>query len=183
MTERAYDVFDLGVHRPTAPPRLVDSSFGGPADPFGNDAPDQHPELDFGPLRVRVPAEAYLRMADDNDAAYFIFPEGQVRLSLLAVPRGGRLWPDRAEQIATAQAARGADVTSVWGAWGRELRIVSNGETNWVIGVDGERWMLLGRATWPAGGVEFVETMRGMISGSVVERGDEPLPALTPLYL
>lgn len=145
-------------------------------------------EVDFGPLRVKVPPEAQLRMSREDevysDAVFFDFPDGKIRLSVLAAPRSGRLWPERAEEIATSQARLGAQVSSVWGQWGRELHIADNGERNWVIGVDGSRCMLLGRATWPADNdPDLVETMRAMVRSSVVVRGTDPLPVRAPLAL
>jgi hypothetical protein len=187
MAEHTYAESDLGASR-AAPPR----SFGGVvrsgAAPEGFDDLERFPEYDFGPLRVRVPAEAQLRMADPDalysDAAFFVFPDGTVRLSVLAAPREGRLWPERAEEIATMQANLGAGVRAYSGEWGQELQITDDGATNWVIGVDGPRWMLLGRSSC-SDGVDggLVETMRDMIRSSRVFRGNEALPARTPLPL
>lgn len=147
-----------------------------------------YPEVDFGPLRVPVPPDAGVRMSVEDaqyaDAVFFDFPNGSIRLSVLAAPRTGRLWPDRAEEIVGIQAGIGAQVSSVWGEWGRELHIVHEGEYNWVIGVDGVRSMLLGRATWvDESGWGLVDTMRTMIRHSRVQRGDEPMPVRTPLSL
>lgn len=144
--------------------------------------------VDFGPLRVPVPPDADVRMATEDapfaDAVFFDFPHGSIRLSVLAAPRTGGLWPERAEEIAGMQAGIGAQVSSVWGEWGRELHIVDDGEYNWVIGVDGARSMLLGRATWTGeAGWGLVDTMRTMLRLTRVERGDEPMPVRTPLPL
>lgn len=146
------------------------------------------PESEFGPLRVRVPPEAVIRMSseegDFSDAVYFDFATGTVRLGLFAAPRSEPLWPDRANEIAAAQSGIGARVRSSWGDWGPELHITDDGEENWVIGVDGPRWMLLGRATWSTdAGWALVAVMRSMIRETRVERGDEPMPVRTPLML
>ena len=155
-------------------------------------------EYDFGPLRVQVPAGARPRMADPDalycDAVFFDFPDGTVRLSVLAAPREHRLWPERAEEIATAQASLGNQVRSFSGEWGRELQIIDATTMNWVIGLDGPRWMLLGRSTCRLeadtdradsgrADSDLGETMRAMIRTSVVVRGDEPFPVRTPLPL
>jgi hypothetical protein len=145
-------------------------------------------QCDFGPLRVPVPAVARLRLsqpdARHSDAVYFEFPDGDVRLSVLAAPREGRLWPQRAEEIAADRAGAGEQVRAFSGEWGLELRITDATTTNWVIGLDGPRWMLLGRATSHRGAAtDLLDTMRAMIRGSVVVRGDEPLPVRTPLPL
>ena len=144
--------------------------------------------LDFGPLRVWVPPRACVRMSAPDevysDAVFFDFPSGTIRLSVLAVPRGRQLWPGRAEEIATSQAGIGAQVRCVWDQWGPELHIVDHGERNWVIGLDGSRWMLLGRATWMTdSGWELVDIMRSMIRHTVVDRGRQPLPVRAPLPL
>lgn len=188
MAEHAYDEFDLAASRPGAGIRSFGSPVRSDATPANWDDLERYPEYDFGPLRVRVPADAQLRMADPDslysDAAFFVFPDGKVRLSVLAAPRGGRLWPERAEEIAAMQANLGADIRQHTGEWGQELQITDDGETNWVIGVDGPRWMLLGRSTSPVGADAYLaETMRDMIRSSVVFRGDEPLPVRTPLPL
>lgn len=188
MAEHAYDEFDLAASRPEVAVRSFGTPIRSEATPESWDDLERYPEYDFGPLRVRVPAEAQLCMADPDamysDAAFFVFPDGKVRLSVLAAPRGGRLWPQRAEEIAAAQANLGADVQSYTGEWGQELKITDDGETNWVIGVDGPRWMLLGRSTCPVGAADDLShTMRDMIRSSVVFRGNEPLPVRTPLLL
>lgn len=188
MAEHAYDEFDLAASRPEAAVRSFGIPVRSDATPESWDDLERYPEYDFGPLRVRVPVEAELRMADSNamysDAAYFVFPDGKVRLSVLAAPRGGHLWPQRAEEIATMQANLGADVRAYTGEWGQELQITDDGETNWVIGVDGPRWMLLGRSTCSVGAdTDLADTMRDMIRSSVVFRGNEPLPVRTPLPL
>jgi len=188
MAEHAYDEFDLAASRPEAAVRSFGTPVRSEATPESWDDLERYPEYDFGPLRVRVPAEAQLRMADPDqmysDAAFFVFPDGKIRLSVVAAPKGGRLWPERAEEIATAQANLGADVRCYTGEWGQELQITDDGETNWVIGVDGPRWMLLGRSTCPAGAEnDLSHTMRDMIRSSVVFRGNEPLPVRTPLPL
>jgi hypothetical protein len=144
--------------------------------------------LDLGSLRVPMPVGARPRLMDEDghasDAVFVTLPSGRVRLSVLAVPRGIRLWPDMSEEIAAAQSAAGAEVTSEWGEWGWELLIADDGGLNRVIGLDGPRWMLLGRATWPADAVSGpAETMREMMRGSVVVRGDDAVPARAPLPL
>jgi hypothetical protein len=149
---------------------------------------DDYRTWDLGALRVRVPAEATLRMADPgapfSGAVYFAFAHGSVRLSVFAAPRGGKLWPARAQEIATTRAELGDNVCSFNGEWGRELRISDAASTNWVIGVDGPRWMLLGRSTCdPRAGTELADTMRDMLRACVVFRGHEPLPVWTPLPL
>lgn len=174
-------------YQPVPPVRAFGRTGTAEASP-DSDPCATYPELDFGPLRVRVPPQASVRMSLEDEiysgAVFFDFPSGSVRLSLFAVPQSGKLWPERAEEIAVAQSNIGAAVSSVWGVWGRELHIVHNAEYNWVIGLDGSRWMLLGRATWTdEAGWELVEVMRSMIQHSVVDRGDQPLPVRAALPL
>ncbi|MBV9313070.1 MAG: DUF3710 domain-containing protein [Pseudonocardia sp.] len=187
MSERAYDEFDLAARWPGAPIRRL-SGVALADSELDVEGLGESRELNFGPLRVWVPVGMQLRMANENgpisDAVFFTVPPGQVRLSVLAAPRSGRLWPDLAEEIASSQARLGAEVSSTWGEWGREVRIASDGELNWVIGIDGPRWMLLGRATWPDdASVGLVEPMREIMRACVVIRGDEPLPVRAALPL
>ena len=157
-------------------------------EPVGRTDLTGHTVLDLGSLRVPMPVGARPRMVDEeghaSDAVFVTLPSGRVRLSVLAVPRNTRLWPDLSEEIAAAQSTAGAEVTSECGEWGSELRIAGDGELNRVIGLDGPRWMLLGRATWPAdAGSGPAETMREMMRGSVVVRGEDAVPARAPLPL
>ena len=149
---------------------------------------DHQVECGFGPLRLRVPPQAKPRMSDPgrrySDAVFFDFPDGFVRLSVLAAPRAGGLWLERAEEVAAERAGLGDRVRSFSGEWGPELRIVDAHSINWVIGMEGPRWMLLGRSTCHLGADnDLSDTLRAMMGASAVVRGDEPLPVRTPLPL
>jgi hypothetical protein len=64
------------------------------------------------------------------------------------------------------------------------LAAVANGTALRFIGVDGPRWMLRGVAAGPleqAG--PLAHALRDLVRGTVVARGDNPLPVRTPLPL
>src|SRR5262245_45610076 len=105
MAEPYHDLGEPAGYGPERPVRAFRDAVV--TAPSGIDEFAGLPELDFGPLRVRVPPHAGVRMSVEDqeysDAVFFDFPSGTVRLSLFAVPRSGRLWPERAEEIANVQ--------------------------------------------------------------------------------
>jgi uncharacterized protein DUF3710 len=144
--------------------------------------------LDFGSLRVPIPARAQLQVEHSSGellrAVHVLMPSGRVSLSALAAPRSTPLWRELSQEIADSLARDGARVRSEWGEWGREVQAESNGALSRFIGVDGPRWMLYGVATGPADGAgELAEALREMIRGTVVTRGLDPLPVKTVLPL
>jgi hypothetical protein len=144
--------------------------------------------LDFGSLRIPLPARAQLQVEEDSSellrAVHVLVPSGRVSLSALAAPRSEPLWRALAEEIADSLAKDGARVRTEWGEWGREVQASSRGAVSRFIGVDGPRWMLYGVATGPVDGAdELAATLREMIRGTVVTRGPEPLPVKTVLRL
>ncbi|MBO0852017.1 MAG: DUF3710 domain-containing protein, partial [Pseudonocardia sp.] len=144
--------------------------------------------LDFGSLRVPMPARAQLQVEHGSGdllrAVHVLMPSGRVSLSALAAPRSTPLWRELSQEIADSLAKDGARVRSEWGEWGREVQAGSNGALSRFIGVDGPRWMLYGVATGPADGAEeLAGALREMIRGTVVTRGADPLPVKTVLPL
>jgi Protein of unknown function (DUF3710) len=163
-------------------------SSAGPYDTDDPDAPDADGALDFGSLRVPMPARAQLQVEKGTGellrAVHVLVPSGRVSLSALAAPRSSPLWRELADEIAGSLTKDGARVRSEWGEWGREVQAGSNGALSRFIGVDGPRWMLYGVATGPAeGAAELAHTLREMIRSTVVIRGVEPLPVKTVLPL
>jgi hypothetical protein len=186
------DVDDVPSIEPRRPvgARLVNNRRGG-AGPFDVDDPDGFDiegGLDFGSLRVPMPARAQLQVEHGSGellrAVHVLVPAGRVSLSALAAPRSSPLWRDLAEEIAGSLAKDGARVWAEWGNWGREVLAGSKGALSRFIGVDGPRWMLYGVATGPADDAdELVDTLREMIRSTVVTRGPDPLPVKTVLPL
>jgi Protein of unknown function (DUF3710) len=163
-------------------------STAGPYDADDPDAPDADGALDFGSLRVPLPAKAQLQVEKGAGellrAVHVLVPSGRVSLSALAAPRSSPLWRELADEIAGSLSGDGARVRSEWGEWGREVQAGSNGASSRFIGVDGPRWMLYGVATGPAdGAAELAHTLREMIRDTVVSRGADPLPVKTVLPL
>jgi hypothetical protein len=163
-------------------------SSAGPYDTDDPDAPDADGALDFGSLRVPMPARAQLQVEKGTGellrAVHVLVSSGRVSLSALAAPRSSPLWRELADEIAGSLTKDGARVRSEWGEWGREVQAGSNGALSRFIGVDGPRWMLYGVATGPAeGAAELAHTLREMIRSTVVIRGVEPLPVKTVLPL
>jgi hypothetical protein len=191
MSERATEGSEFAEWQPAAtghPLGEKAATMAGPYDAHDDDPPDYHDGVDLGPLVVRLPADAHLLV--DNTAgtvartAHLTLPAGKVDLSVLAAPRGSRLWPQIAEEVTAVQGDRGARVDAESGEWGQELRAVSADELSWFIGVDGPRWMLYGVATGPVDAdAELAATLRELLRGTVVRRGSEPLPVKTPLVL
>jgi len=186
------DVEEIPSIEPRRPvgARLVNNRRGG-AGPFDVDDPDGFDiegGLDFGSLRVPMPARAQLQVEHGSGellrAVHVLVPAGRVSLSALAAPRSSPLWRDLAEEIAGSLAKDGARVWAEWGSWGREVLAGSKGALSRFIGVDGPRWMLYGVATGPAeDAAELVDTLREMIRSTVVTRGPDPLPVKTVLPL
>jgi hypothetical protein len=160
----------------------------GPYDAADSEALDLQGALDFGSLRVPMPARAQLQVEKGTGellrAVHVLVPSGRVSLSALAAPRSSPLWRQLADEIAESLTGDGARVRSEWGEWGREVQAGSNGALSRFIGVDGPRWMLYGVATGPAeSSAELAHTLREMIRHTVVDRGTDPLPVKTVLPL
>lgn len=144
--------------------------------------------IDFGSLRIPIPARAQLQVEKGNGdllrAVHVLVPSGRVSLSALAAPRTNPLWRGLAGEIGESLSGDGARVRAEWGEWGREVEAASNGAISRFIGVDGPRWMLYGVATGPADGAQDLAlVLREMMRGTVVFRGPDPLPVKTVLPL
>ncbi|HTK62016.1 MAG TPA: DUF3710 domain-containing protein [Pseudonocardia sp.] len=144
--------------------------------------------VDFGSLRIPIPARAQLQVEKGTGellrAVHVLVPSGRVSLSALAAPRSNPLWRGLSGEIAESLSGDGARVRTQWGEWGREVEAGSNGALSRFIGVDGPRWMLYGVATGPADGAEeLADVLREMMRKTVVYRGPDPLPVKTVLPL
>jgi hypothetical protein len=160
----------------------------GPYDSEDDDVDQVEGGLEFGALRVPMPARAQLQVEQGSSellrAVHVLVPSGRVSLSALAAPRSAPLWRGLAREIAGSLGGDGARVWAEWGPWGREVMAGSKGALSRFVGVDGPRWMLYGVATGPADGAEeLAETLREMVRGTVVTRGPDPLPVKTVLPL
>jgi Protein of unknown function (DUF3710) len=181
--ERSRPVTDRSTGR-----RGSGTASAGPYDVDDPAAAEVDGGLDFGSLRVPMPARAQLQVEQGAGellrAVHVLVPSGRVSLSALAAPRSGQLWRGLAKEIADSLAKDGAKVWLEWGRWGREVLASSNGALSRFVGVDGPRWMLYGVATGPAHDADaLAATLRHMIAGTVVTRGSAPLPVKTVLPL
>jgi hypothetical protein len=191
MVEPLPDDLDLDPRWTTSiRPAMVTGHKGdaGPYDSEDSESPEIEGALDFGSLRVPLPARAQLQVekggTDLLRAVHVLVPSGRVSLSALAAPRSAALWRELSQEIADSLSREGARLLSEWGEWGREVQAGSNGALSRFIGVDGPRWMLYGVATGPAeSAAELANTLRRMIRETVVARGPDPLPVKTVLPL
>jgi len=180
-SEHVADVEEIPSTEPRRPvaARLVNNRRGG-AGPFDVDDPDGFDiegGLDFGSLRVPMPARAQLQVEHGSGellrAVHVLVPAGRVSLSALAAPRSSPLWRDLAEEIGGSLAKDGARVWAEWGSWGREVLASSKGALSRFIGVDGPRWMLYGVATGPADDADELvrRAGQGAVRAAVRRRG------------
>lgn len=190
MVEPLPDDLDLDPRWTTSTRPAIVTGHKGDAGPYDSEdveAPALDGALDFGSLRVPLPARAQLQVEGGSEllrAVHVLVPSGRVSLSALAAPRSTPLWRELSQEIGDSLSSEGARVRSEWGEWGREVQAGSNGALSRFIGVDGPRWMLYGVATGPAeSAAELAVTLRRMIRETVVVRGVEPLPVKTVLPL
>jgi len=118
------EVEDLEEIPSIAPRRPVSDRLGGHrrggAGPYDVDEPDAERirgGLDFGSLRVPMPARAQLQIEHGSGellrAVHVLVPSGRVSLSALAAPRSTPLWRNLADEIAESLANDGARVWAV----------------------------------------------------------------------
>lgn len=157
--------------------------------PFDVDeAPDDDvPRLDLGSLRVPVPDGAQLQVEMDNDtgsirAVHLLTELAQFTLNAYAAPRSGGLWREVGGELAEQLRSDGARVSRYRGEWGEELAGKVNDVSLRFLGVDGPRWMVRAVAAGPENHADqAAEVLREIVRGTVVVRGDSPMPARTPL--
>ncbi|PPK64644.1 DUF3710 domain-containing protein [Actinokineospora auranticolor] len=181
---------------PTSVPADADADEGFPVPVEAPDGPydeedepdDEQPRLDLGSIRVPVPDGAQLQVEMDPAgpvrAVHVLTPVGQITLNAYAAPRSGGLWREVCGELAEQLRGDGASVRSHAGDWGQELGATLGEATLRFIGVDGPRWMLRGVvATRPELVDPATAALRDMIRGTVVVRGDSPMPVRTPLQI
>lgn len=152
------------------------------------EAPDDEvPRLDLGSLRVPVPDGAQLQVEMDSEsggirAVHLLTELGQFTVNAYAAPRSGGLWREVGTELAEQLRQDGAKVTRYRGEWGEELAGQVNDVSLTFLGVDGPRWMVRAVSAGPehAAG-QAAELLREIVRGTVVVRGDAPLPVRTPL--
>jgi hypothetical protein len=151
------------------------------------DAPDDGlARLDLGSVRLPLPPDAQVQVEMDPEgplrAVHVLTPNGRFTIGAYAAPRSGTLWPEISRELAEQLHGDGARVRRENGEWGTELVAFVNEVLLRFVGVDGPRWML--RAV-SAGAKETsakaAEELRDIVRGTIVVRGDQPMPVRTPL--
>lgn len=159
-------------------------------------APDM-PRLDLG--AVRVPAtpelEVELEVQDDEVVAVTVTQQGvAVQLQAFAAPKSGGLWEEARAEIFRELTAGSGPVTEVEGPFGGELYTElpdQSGEPGSAqrqsarfVGVEGPRWLLRGVFVVSAGlDPEHAQSLEWVLRGTVVVRGQEPMPPRARLPL
>lgn len=164
-----------------SPPRF------GPFD--SDDAPaDDVARLDLGSVRLPVPDGAQLRVEVDQAgpvrAVHMLTELGQLTVNAFAAPRSGALWEPVRRELVEHLRTDGARVSEEAGEWGREVVAVRPDVVLRFIGVDGPRWLLRGVAAGPAANAAMLAyRLRETLRGTVVVRGDGPMPVRAALPL
>lgn len=165
-----------------------ESALTGPFDI--EDAPDDDvARMDLGSVRIPVPNGAQVRVEMDQAggtvrAVHVVTPHGQVTVSAYAAPRSGGLWREVSTELGEQLSADGAQVRSTQGEWGVELSAIVGEVALRFVGVDGPRWMLRGVVAGPQSEAEAAVTvLRDIVRGTIVDRGQAPMPVRTPLQI
>jgi len=152
------------------------------------EAPDDGiARMDLGSVRVPVPDGSQVQVEMDQQsgnvrAVHIVVPQGQVTVSAYAAPRSGGQWRSVSEELAEQLRSDGAKVSLGRGEWGMELSAVVGEMALRFVGVDGPRWMLRGVIAGPqTQAAQAPEALRAIVRGTIVVRGDAPMPVRTPL--
>ena len=164
-----------------------DGPLAGPFDE--DDAPDDGlARLDLGSVRLPLPPDAQVQVEMDPAgplrAVHVLTPNGRFTVSAYAAPKSGELWPEVSGELADQLDGDGARVRREIGEWGTELVAFVNEVLLRFVGVDGPRWMLRAVSAGPKDtSAKAAEELRDIVRGTVVVRGNQPMPVRTPLAL
>jgi uncharacterized protein DUF3710 len=166
----------------------VEGSLADDLGPYDeSEAPDDGiSRLDLGSLRLPVPDGAQLQVEMDPAgpvrAVHVITQHGQFTVNAYAAPKSGGLWAEVCGELAQQLRGDGATVRSEVGDWGQELAVALGQVALRFVGVDGPRWMLRGVVAGPPDRARQSATaLRDLVRGTVVVRGNLPMPVRTPL--
>ncbi|MEJ4112399.1 DUF3710 domain-containing protein [Corynebacterium kroppenstedtii] len=138
-------------------------------------------DIDLGSLLVPIPHEAEIQVEVSPEgprAVHLASPYGRVTPVAFAAPRSGGLWDEQLSDIEHQIASDGLHASRESGPWGIEIIGTGPHGIMHMIGVDGPGWMLRLTAVGPAESHdELVAMTRGIVSRTVVKRGDGPIPA------
>jgi hypothetical protein len=156
--------------------------------PFDDeDAPaDGLARLDLGSVRIPLPGESQVQVEMDPQgplrAVHVLTPNARITVGAYAAPRSGELWPEISRELAEQLHGDGARVRRENGEWGIELVAFVNDVLLRFVGVDGPRWMLRAVSAGPKEtSAKAAEELRDIVRGTVVVRGEQPMPVRTPL--
>ncbi len=151
-------------------------------------APDDDVErLDLGSVLLPMPDEAQLQVEMDQQngavrAVHVLTSVGQLTVSAFAAPKSGDLWKEVGAELIAGLKEDGARINRENGEWGEEITARNQGVKILFVGIDRPRWMLRGVAAGPEEHFEQnSEALREMLRGTVVVRGEQPMPPRTPL--
>ncbi|GAB2838807.1 DUF3710 domain-containing protein [Lentzea nigeriaca] len=148
---------------------------------------DDVQRLDLGSVLLPMPDEAQLQVEMDQQsgsvrAVHVLTPVGQLTVSAFAAPKSGGLWKEVGAELIAGLKEDGARINRENGEWGEEITARNQGVQILFVGIDGPRWMLRGVAAGPEEHFEQnSEALREMLRGTVVVRGEQPMPPRTPL--
>lgn len=166
-------------------------AYGGATDgPYDEDevTEDGIARLDLGSVRLPLPPEAQVQVEMDPAgplrAVHVLTPNGRFTVSAYAAPKSGDLWPEISGELAQQLHDDGARVRREHGEWGTEVVAFVNDVLLRFVGVDGPRWMLRAVSAGPKEtSAKAAGELRDIVRGTVVVRGDQPMPVRTPLQL
>lgn len=174
---------------------------GDPADTEGGSARRQGPfdvadapddgvaRMDLGSVRIPVPDGSQVQVEMDQGngnvrAVHIVTAHGQVTITAYAAPRSGGLWREVSDELAEQLRSDGAQVSVGRGEWGMELSAIVGEVALRFVGVDGPRWMLRGVIAGPQSqAAQAPMVLRDLVRGTVVDRGEAPMPVRTPLAI
>jgi hypothetical protein len=117
-------------------------------------------------------------------------PDGKLQVRALAAPKSGGLWDDERAGIIETITKAGGQASEVDGPFGPEVQVLEmvpvagEGEAGQgltepqparFVGVDGPRWLLVGKISGPAAASpELIRPLEEVFADIVVVRGDHP---------
>jgi hypothetical protein len=167
---------------------------GGMAGAGPWDSREKYPQrvrVDVGSLLIPAVSgqELGLELSDDQSrftAVSVDIPDGKLQVRALAAPKSGGLWEDERTSIVATILRSGGRAQETDGPFGPEVVVYEPPDPNSgltglqparFVGVDGPRWMLLGKISGPAAArPELARPLEEVFAGIVVVRGDHPAP-------
>ncbi|MBB3038434.1 DUF3710 domain-containing protein [Hoyosella altamirensis] len=181
---------ETGASESDAPGSRESDRSNGPFDSGEIEQPGTgEKRLDLGAFSVPLPAGAQVQveMAKSGgvQGIHLATQFGRITVAAYAAPRSSGMWREVSGELAESLRRDGAEVTTDSGPWGPEVNGVTKSADIRFIGVDGPRWMIRLVAAGPSGtgahDGDLARTAREVLSGTIVSRGDAPLPVRTPL--